>query len=254
MDLKNRWGLITGSARRVGKAIALELAKNGVNIYLHYGNAKEAAKATKNEIKDFGVEVIDIKSNLSSENGVTKLFDPIIKNKKLDFLVNSAATFQKKDVENVTLTDWDHVMNVNLRAPFFISQQARRLMSKNNGIEKGVIVNISDLSGIYPWAGYTHHGISKAGLIQLTKSIAYEFSPDIRVNAIIPGPILPPPGMDVESTSWKQMTESLPLKRGGNPLDIAKTVIMLIENSYITGTCIFVDGGEHLIGNKNHQN
>jgi pteridine reductase len=114
--------------------------------------------------------------------------------------------------------------------------------------EPALIVNIADLSGIYPWQGYALHGLSKAGIIHLTKVSAYELAPHVRVNAVAPGAVLPPPTIDPDGEFWQNMGARLPLRRVGHPDHVAQTVVFLAHNDFITGAVIPVDGGEHLIG------
>jgi NAD(P)-dependent dehydrogenase (short-subunit alcohol dehydrogenase family) len=174
--------------------------------------------------------------------------------KRIDILVNSASSFHKQQILDVTPDDWDRVMAINLRAPFFCIQHAAKLMdkTKRESDSPAAIVNISDLSGVYPWLNFSHHGISKAGLIHLTKVAARELAPTIRTNAIIPGPILPPPNITERSEKWREMTKAIPLQRSGHPRNISQTVIYLVNNDFVTGSIINVDGGESLIGSRAH--
>jgi NAD(P)-dependent dehydrogenase (short-subunit alcohol dehydrogenase family) len=162
--------------------------------------------------------------------------------------VNSAASFVKKKFETTTLEEFENAISVNVKAPYFLSQHLLPSLSKH---DDALIVNISDLSGVYPWNEFSAHGVSKAGLIHLTKVLAREIAP-IRVNAIVPGPILPPPGMNKDNPAWKTMIQNIPLKRSGNPSDIGRTVVYLAESDFVTGSVIHVDGGESLVGPKNH--
>ena len=253
MNIDNKWALVTGAARRVGKNIAETLSKNGSNIFLHYGRSEEAAKTTANELRKNGSEVILIQADLSQPSEIEKMFSTIrTSENNLDITVNSAASFMKREIKDIKVEYWDNVQNTNLRAPFLVAKHSADLMMNNPGTEKGNIIFIADLSGIFTWKGYTLHGVSKAGIVHLTKSLAYEFAPDIRVNGVIPGLILPPPYLTVADEEWRSMIENVPLKRDGNPQYVSDTILFMIKNDFMTGNLIYVDGGEHLVGNINH--
>lgn len=255
MDLTGKVALVTGSAHRVGKAIALALAQAGAHQVIHYGGSAEAAERTADEVRALGVDAITVQADVSDPAAIASLLERVGEHYgRLDVLVNSAASFTKQAFDAVTLDDWKDTFQVNLRAPFFVSQHAARLMRttpRPDG-DTALIVNIADLSGVFPWQGYVQHGVSKAGLLHLTSVSARELAPAIRVNAIIPGLILPPPGMDEHSDKWQNMAENVPLKRPGGPTNVAQTVVFLAQNDYITGAAIPVDGGEHLLGPANH--
>jgi NAD(P)-dependent dehydrogenase (short-subunit alcohol dehydrogenase family) len=255
MDLKGKVALVTGGARRVGKAIALSLAREGANLAIHYGRSESAAQQTAGEIAALGTEAIPLRADLSDPAQIESLFETLQSRLgRLDVLVNSAASFQKRPFDQISLEDWEQVMAINLRAPFLCTQHAARLMRavERPAGESALVVNIADLSGVYPWLGYAHHGVSKAGLIHLTKVAARELAPGIRVNAIIPGPILPPPGMAPDSDRWQRISRIVPLARAGRPEDVGQAVVFLAQNDYVTGAAIEIDGGEHLLGPANH--
>lgn len=254
MDLTGKVALVTGGAHRVGKAIALALAREGANLVIHYGSSENVAQQTVAEITTSGLEAISAQADLRDPARIEALFE-IVQNHfgRLDVLVNSAASFQKRPFEQIGLDDWEQVMAVNLRAPFLCTQHAAPLMRfEHSGDEAGLIINIADLSGVYPWIGYAHHGVSKAGLIHLTKATARELAPQIRVNVIVPGPILPPPGMSPDGEKWRRVSGVVPLGRAGDPKNVGQAVVFLAHNDYVTGATIEVDGGEHLLGPANH--
>jgi pteridine reductase len=242
MELQGKVALVTGAAHRVGRVIALALAARGMNIVVHYGGSATAAQHTADEIRAMGVDALTLQADLASPEAIITLFRNVSAQfPRLDVLVNSAASFHKAAFSEISAAEWDAVMAVNLRAPFLCMQHAASLMQTG-----GVIVNIADLAGVYAWRNFTAHGVSKAGLIHLTKQAARELAPLIRVNSIVPGPILPAPGMD--DAAWEAVGEHVPLKRGGSPQHVAQTVLFLIENDYLTGESITVDGGEALDG------
>jgi NAD(P)-dependent dehydrogenase (short-subunit alcohol dehydrogenase family) len=245
MELAGKVALVTGGARRLGKAIALGLAQEGMHIVVHYGGSADAAEETVGEISALGVEAVSAQADMGQPEDIARLFD-VLRERfgRLDVLVNSAANFQKKDFLEVTLDDWHAVMSVNLRAPFLCSQHAARLMREGDG---GVIINITDLMGITPRRTFPIHSISKASLISLTEVMAISLGPDIRVNAIAPGAILPPATVG-ESDTWDRMGETLPVKHTGDPVNVQQAVAILAKNDFMTGHVLVVDGGESLLG------
>jgi NAD(P)-dependent dehydrogenase (short-subunit alcohol dehydrogenase family) len=251
VNLQGKVAVVTGSAHRVGKAIALALAREGMHIAVHYGSSEQAAQETAREIESLGVRAVPAQADLRDAAQIDRLFQ-IIQQEfgRLDVLVNSASSFVKQPFDAITSDDWDNVMQTNLRAPFLCTQRAARLMRATSrpADEPAAIVNIVDLSGIYPWRSFVQHGVSKAGLVHLTHVAAYELAPAVRVNAIAPGAILPPQGIDLDSDTWRKLGERTPLGRTGHPDYIGQTVVFLATNDYITGAVIPVDGGEHLLG------
>lgn len=251
MDIRNRLALVTGGAHRVGKAIALALARSGAHIVVHYGQSHDAAIETVDEIGMLGVEALPVQADLADPAQIEAMFATIEQTfGRLDILVNSASNFMKQPFDEIAPDDWQKAMQVNLQAPFLCIQRAARLMRHDERPpgETAAIINIADLAGVYPWRSYVQHGVSKAGLIHLTKVSANELAPAIRVNAIVPGPILPPAWMDPNSEQWRRITEATPLRRPGDPVFIGQAVVFLAESEYITGAVLPVDGGEHLVG------
>lgn len=244
MNLTGSVALVTGAAHRLGRAIALALAREGASIALHYGGSADAAGQTRDEIAALGVGVRTFQADLADPAQIGPLVEAVLGHfGRLDVLVNSAASFRKQRFDAISADDWDAVMAVNLRAPFLLSQAAARVMQR-----PGLIVNITDLSGLNPWTGYAHHAVSKAGLVHLTKIAARELGPRIRVNTIAPGAILPPPGMDDNDPRWEALLDRTPMKRGGNPEDIGRAVVFLAKNDGLTGVVLPVDGGDNLRG------
>jgi NAD(P)-dependent dehydrogenase (short-subunit alcohol dehydrogenase family) len=251
MELQDKVALVTGGAHRVGKAVALALAREGMHVVVHYGTSEAAARETVAEIKSLGVRALPVRADLRDPAQIQALFATVkAEFGRLDVLVNSAASFVRQPFDEIGLDDWKDVLQVNLRAPFLCTQHAARLMRAvvRPPDEPAAIINIADLSGIYPWRGYVQHGVSKAGLLHLTKVTAYELAPAIRVNAIVPGAVLPPPGVDPQGETWVNLGARTPLGRTGHPDYVAQTAVFLARNDYITGAAIPVDGGEHLVG------
>lgn len=248
IDLSDQVALVTGSAHRVGKSIALELARQGVHIMVHYRESSDnTVRETLHEIKSFGVDGFATQADLSQPEGVEQLFAAVREQfGRLNILVNSASNFQRRKLLDVTLEDWQATMNINLTAPFLCTKAAAALMHENNP-PGGAIVNICDKGAIEPWPEYPHHGVSKAGLLALTKVSAVSLAPDIRVNAIIPGPVMRPAGSSMTDAEWEKIGQKTPLKRTGAPEDVGRAVVYLVGESFITGAIIHVNGGEHLL-------
>jgi pteridine reductase len=251
MRLTDKVALVTGGAHRVGKGIALALAREGAHVMIHYGRSEAEAAQTVAEITALGVQVASFQADLAEPAHIERLFEAVsARFGRLDVLVNSAASFERAPFETISAEQWDRVMAVNLRAPFLCSQQAARLMratSRADG-QPALIVNIADLSGLYPWRGFAHHGISKAGVIHLTRQAARELAPDIRVNALVLGPILPTQGVDPQQEDWQRITVSLPLQRTGSPDEVGQAVVFLAHADSLTGAVITLDSGESLLG------
>lgn len=243
-DLTGKVALVTGSAHRVGKAIALELARRGVHQVVHYSSSEEEALQTSDEIAAVGVQTIRLKADQSDPAQVSGLFETIqAKFGRLDILVNSASIFQKADFLTLSYDEWQRTLAVNLTGPFLCTQHAARLMRANG--HSGVIINISDNSVFKGWPSYPAHSVSKSGLLMLTKVTARALAPDIRVNAVVPGMVLEPPGFD--EVQWQRDAQRVPIKRPGCAEDVARAVVYLAEEDYLTGAVLTVDGGESLM-------
>lgn len=237
-------------ARRIGKEIALELARRGAAIVLHYHQSATLADETAGEIAALGVEVLPLRADLAEQRQIEDLFTALDHRfGRLDLVVNNAASFERAPFEQIRAEDFDRVLAVNLRAPFLTMRLAApRLRASERGPgETGAIVNIVDLSAEQAWLGYAHHGAAKAGLAQLSRIAAHELGPAIRVNAIAPGAILPWPGHEASDPAWRRRGDHIPARRVGSPEDIARAVVFLAESEFITGAVLPVDGGERLV-------
>lgn len=242
--LTNRVALVTGSAHRVGRAIALSLAAEGAHIVVHYHGSDEAAQNTVREIKSLGVRAISYRADQSNPQDVASMFDAVREEfGGLDILVNSAGMFKKTDFMDIDYEEWQRVMSVNLTGPFLCSQQAARLMLEGENAG-GVIINIIDNSALQPWIQFPHHSISKTGVLMLTKILARRLAPEIRTNAIAPGPVMKEPGRSDES--WARVAERVPLQRNGSAEDVGRAVVYLASEDFLNGVVLNVDGGEHL--------
>ena len=233
--------LVTGGAQRLGKAFALTLARMGYSIALHYRGSADEAKKTVKEIRALGVDTFEIRADLTVPKKIDFLFALVDEFKSpLKVVVNSAAVMPAGNPRELDLKDWDSVLDLNLRAPFLLAQQAAKRMPSG-----GLIVNITDIGAQKAWSRYPSYTVSKAGLESLTKLLARALAPNIRVNAIAPGLVLP--SEVVTKEQWHKLVERLPLKRAATLAEITSTLEFLIKNEYITGQTIVVDGGYSLI-------
>lgn len=243
IDLTGQVALVTGAARRVGRAIARELARAGAAVLVHYHTTPP--DEALGELRGFGVAAHAVQADLAQPEGVQALFDGLRAHfARLDILINSASNFQRRRLMDVTLDDWRETLDTNLTAPFLCTQAAARMMQTQTP-RGGVIINICDKGALDPWPDFAHHGISKAGLLALTKVTAASLGPDIRANAIIPGLVMKPDAMP--DTRWQAFAAQVPLQRPGTAEDVGRAVVYLAGERYLNGVVLHVDGGENLI-------
>lgn len=234
--------LVTGGAVRIGRAIALALADAGFAIGLHYHTSHVAADETAREIERAGVPVHLFQADLRDPNQIHSMFDQIAGLAlPLGVLVNSASIMPRSDLRLMPAAEWDDTLDLNLRAPWLCAQAGAVLMQERGG----VIINISDTGAQKTWTGFPAYTISKAGLEVLTRLLARSLAPNIRVNAVAPGLILP--SSEVSSEAWERLVHRLPAGHSGSPQDVAQAALFLIENQYITGETLVVDGGYQLV-------
>lgn len=242
MELGGRVALVTGGARRMGRAFVEALAGRGMRIAIHYGaSAAEATalvamlRTAGHDVEAFGADLRDAEQVLALPGRVVQHFG------QLDVLVNSAAVMERVSVADTTVSDWDDILGLNLRAPFFLAQQAAPYLAAAHG----KIVNIADLGGLEPWRHYPAHSVSKAGLVMLTQVLAAALAPEITVNAIAPGTVLVPE--DYDAAKRKFLSETTPLQRLGTPDDAVQALLYLLEHGdFVTGETLVVDGGRLL--------
>ncbi len=246
-DLAGKVALITGAAQRVGRVIALELAAQGASVLVHYNSADPSrVRETLRAIKSHGVAAHTVQADLSLAEGVeTLMTEAAARFDQLDIVVNNASVFQERDLLDVSLEDWELTMAVNLRAPFLITQRAARIMAENP-IPGGVIINICDAGADGPWRKYPHHGISKSALWMLTQVSALSLGPGIRVNAIVPGPVMKSAGRGTSDEQWTKIGQRSVLRKTGSAEDVARAVVYLCGEDHITGELLHVNAGEHL--------
>ena len=230
--------LVTGAAKRIGRGIALRLAREGATVAVHYGESEAEALEVA---RTCGNGAAAFRGDLEKVSEIERLFSEVVARfGRVDGLVNNAARFTRFDPLDVTEADWDYIHNVNLKAVFFCCQQAGRLMKAQGG--GGRIVNISSLGGIRPWAEHSHYCASKAGVIHLTRSLAKAFAAfGVSVNSVAPGVI---PFSEAELVRVRGLVEQTPVARPGTADEIADAVSYFLRASeFVTGQLIAVDGG-----------
>lgn len=233
-SLDGRVILVTGAAKRIGRGIAVRLAKNGARVAIHYHRSEAEARATAAECGDAPI----FRANLERVIEIERLFAQVERRfGRIDGLVNNAARFTAFDPLEISESDWDSVHSVNLKAAFFCCQQAARRMLAREG---GRIVNLSSLGGLRPWSRHAHYCASKAGVIMLTRALAKAWAPKITVNSVAPGVI--PFGQPDERAA--SLIGATPAKRAGTAEDVADAVVFFLTASdFITGQVLAVDGG-----------
>jgi pteridine reductase len=242
--LENRVVLITGGARRVGAQMVRTLHAAGANVLLHYGSSAAAARALALELNQVRPgSVASHSEDLLEPHAASTLVDVALREfGRLDILINNASTFYPTPIGEVTLAQWDDLMGSNLKAPFFLSQAAAPALRE----QCGLIINIVDIHALRPLKRHPVYSIAKAGLAMLTRSLARELGPEIRVNGIAPGPVLwPERAMDAGLR--REIIEKTALKRLGSPQDVARAALFFATNApYVTGQIIAVDGGRSI--------
>jgi NAD(P)-dependent dehydrogenase (short-subunit alcohol dehydrogenase family) len=237
--------LITGG-RRIGAVVATELARKGAHVAMVYRASRSEAEGTADTVRAMGRRALVVQGDLSQPEACSGVVEATVAEfGRLDILVNMASVYRERPLDEVTVEDWDAQLSIDLRAAWLCSHAAIRHMRQSRG---GRIVNFSDWvarSGRPRYRGYLPYYVAKAGVIALTEALALELATDqILVNAIAPGPIVAPPGTSAaDSAAVEQAT---PLGRWGGEIEIAKTVIALVESDFITGETIRVDGGRHV--------
>jgi pteridine reductase len=241
--LTNKVVLITGAAHRIGATTARMLHAEGMNILLHYRHSREAAEALQAELNDIRPDSVSLlQADLHDTPGLPDLIENAIKVwGQLDVLINNASSFYATPIGTVTEEHWDDLIGSNLKAPLFLSQAAAPYLRQH----QGCIVSIVDIHAERPLKEFPVYSMAKAGLVMLTKSLACELGPEVRVNAVAPGAILWPENLG-ESEKEKIISRTF-LKRQGAPEDIAKAILYLIRDAgYVSGQVLTIDGGRSL--------
>jgi len=240
MNPTGKTALITGGAHRVGKAITVALAQAGANVVINYNTSSEAADNTVIEAKALGVEALAVQANVSDYQQVEKMVGAA-KEKfgGIDILVNSASLWRETPFPTDNLDDWHLVTTILINGSFYCANAVAPLMLEKG---EGAIVNIIDLSAWEPWSNFIAHSVGKTALLALSRQLALELAPAVRVNAVAPGPVLPPLDFDEEKiirTAHKTL-----LNRWGTAEDVAEAVVYFVKANYVTGEVIAVDGGQ----------
>ncbi|MBI3897596.1 MAG: pteridine reductase [Gammaproteobacteria bacterium] len=245
--LQDKVALITGGAHRIGAAVARLLHAQGMRLVIHYHSSEAEAHALQAELHRQRPEsVMLVRGDLSNSEKLLKnlVYETVEAFGRLDALINNASRFYPTPFGAATEDQWDNIVATNLKAPFFLAQAALPHLKRY----AGSIINITDIYGERPLPDHPIYSIAKAGLITLTKALARDAAPEVRANAISPGAILWPQG-GADEMSKQRMISRTPLKRLGDPDDIARTVLFLIRDAgYITGQVIAVDGGRSVVG------
>ncbi len=246
MNLQGKVALVTGSAIRVGKALACSLADQGCHVVVHYGRSDEQARATVAEIENKGVRAWAISADLGDEQAVSRLIDQAIDLAgTVDILVNSASIFPEETFDTAAPATWDRTMMVNLKAPFLLSQCFAERLTDG---QQGKIINLLDASSMRPRNHHFSYTISKYGLEGLTKTVAHALAArNIQVNGIALGAILPNSN-DADPKAFDAMAKTNPSGRNGDPQAVADAMLYLLQQAdYVTGESICIDGGQHLV-------
>jgi len=243
VELKGRVALVTGAGKRVGRAIAIALAERGAAIAIHYRSSRAEAEAAVAEVTGQGGSARSFAADLEKVAEIEKLIENVLDAfGRIDVLVNSASIFFRKPLSEVTERDWDVNLDTNLKAPFFLSKFAGAAMRRQGA---GKIVNIGDWAGIRPYNNYLPYTVSKSGLIGLTRALAKALAPEVQVNIVALGPVMPPE--DYDAAEIERLRQATLTKTLGTPQDVARAVVFLCENAdFTTGATLMIDGGRLL--------
>jgi NAD(P)-dependent dehydrogenase (short-subunit alcohol dehydrogenase family) len=243
MKIEGKTALITGGAHRVGKAITMTLAQAGANVVVNYYSSDAAALGTVREAQALGVGALAVQADVGDMEQARALVAAAAERfGVVDILINSASIWQKTPLPLGDFAGWHQVLGVLLNGSMYLADAVAPMMRERG---EGAMVNIVDLSAWKPFKGYVAHSVGKAGLLALTRSLALELAPAVNVNAVAPGPVLPPPNYSTEQID--RVARRTLKGRWGAAQDVANAVRFLVEADYITGEVIVVDGGERLM-------
>jgi pteridine reductase len=243
MELKGRVALVTGAGKRVGRAIAMALADRGASVAIHYRSSRVEAEEAAAQIVSRGGRAQGFAADLAIVSEIEAMVARILETfGRVDVLVNSASVFYRKPLDKVTEHDWDINLDTNLKAPFFLSKFAGAAMRRQGA---GKIINIGDWAGIRPYNNYLPYTVSKSGLIGLTRAMAKALAPEVQVNCVALGPVMPPE--DYDTAEIERLRQATLTKTLGSPEDVASAVAFLCEGTdFITGATLMLDGGRLL--------
>lgn len=240
--LLGKVALVTGGARRLGRHLVLALARSGADLLIHHHAGGGAAVAVALEVRALGRRAEVLRADLRQEDAIVAMVaEARTRFPRLDLLVNSAADFERCPLADLTADRWDAMLALNLRAPMLLTRECAPWLRQGGG---GSIVNIADVAGIIPWAHHLHYAVAKAGLVALTRDLALELAPSLRVNAVAPGTVLPAAGQD--EAELERLRRRTPLKELASPEAVAATVVFLATTPGVTGQVVAVDGGRSL--------
>ena len=238
--LSGKTVLVTGAAKRLGRAIALAAAENGADVAITYRESAREARTVVAELAHHGVEALAVRCDITDERSVREMVKEVARENwaAIDVLVNNAANYETVEFEKITVAQWDAIFASNTRGPFLVSREALPYLRKR----RGRIVNMGSLGGLRPWATHAHYCSSKAALHMLTKVMAKALAPEIAVNAVAPGMI--DLGEKSAAAFMKKMVKQTPMRRNGTAADIAAAVMFFATApQFITGQVLAVDGG-----------
>jgi pteridine reductase len=244
--LEGKVALVTGAGQRIGASLVRALHREGMTVALHYRRSREAAEALAAELNGLRPEsVLTFQADLLAEGRVERLAEKVVAGcGRVDVLVNNASSFYATPIGSVTPAQWDDLLGTNLKVPFFLAQA----LAPHLRATRGCVVNLADIHGLRALKDHLVYSVAKAGLVMLTRALARELGPEVRVNAVAPGAILwPERGMD--EVARQRIVSRTALKRQGDPKDVARAVVFLIRDAgYVTGQVLPVDGGRSVMG------
>jgi 3-oxoacyl-[acyl-carrier protein] reductase len=247
MDIRGKVALITGGGTGLGRVIAQQLAREGMQIAIHYSRSEQEARDTVREVQELGVKALTVQADLNTPalvDNCKRMVEEVADHfGRLDLLINNAGTTRGvpfPDLDALNEADWNNVLNVNTKAPFFTAQAAAPIMRRNGG---GQIINTASIAGLGTTASSIAYAVSKAGMIHLTRCLAVALAPTIRVNAVAPGVLTTRWNINFSAERLQQITQQTPLRKVTDLEDTAAVYVMLARNESITGEIITVDAG-----------